>query len=153
MNKKKSGKGFAVVTVITSIAAILICTLVATLGVLDIAEVWPMNSTTYHHYTYTFYNGYDQIIGKYTLIKGEEFIEVIPDQPRDDDYEDSEIKENKIDDENVEYYFIRTHSKYIFNGWDINGDYLPDIIPKKAYFNVDAFPSYRVTTWSEVIYV
>ena len=40
--KKKSGKGFSVVTVIFSIATILICTLIATLGVLDIAAVMPM---------------------------------------------------------------------------------------------------------------
>ena len=50
--KKKSGKGFSVVTVIFSIATILICTLIATLGVLDIAEVMPMYSTYYHKYTY-----------------------------------------------------------------------------------------------------
>ena len=151
--KKKSGKGFSVVTVIFSIATILICTLIATLGVLDIAEVMPMYSTYYHKYTYRFFDSENRLFTKITLIKGEEFNEVIPEQYKEDDYSDSEIKSEKIDDETSLDYFFRTFNSYSFTGWDINGDYLPDIIPKKAYFNVDAFPSYRVTTWSEVIYV
>ena len=118
--KKKSGKGFSVVTVIFSIATILICTLIATLGVLDIAE---------------------------------EFNEVIPEQYKEDDYSDSEIKSEKINDETSVEYFFRTFNSYSFTGWDINGDYSPDAIPKKAYFNIDAYPTYRVASRTEKIYV
>ena len=151
--KKKSGKGFSVVTVIFSIATILICTLIATLGVLDIAEVMPMYSTYYHKYTYRFFDSENRLFTKITLIKGEEFNEVIPEQYKEDDYSDSEIKSEKIDDETFVEYFFRTFNSYSFTGWDINGDYSPDAIPKKAYFNIDAYPTYRVTSRTEKIYV
>ena len=65
-------------TVIFSIATILICTLIATLGVLDIADVMPMYSTYYHQYTYRFFDSENRLFTKITLIKGEEFNEVIP---------------------------------------------------------------------------
>lgn len=147
--KKKNKKGFKIVTIMFSFLTILVCLLVATLGVLDIAEVLPMYDLKIHHYTYIFHDSLNSVIFQRTYKKGESFDGEISEQ-----FKESEVNYNEVTDRDDKIYLETIYSEFTFKGWDINNDGICDLIPQKAYFDVSAYPVFdkKDTVTRELIY-
>ena len=137
-DRKKKKKGFKVITVIFSILMIITCAGVATLGVLDIAEILPLYDVKLHYYNYTFYDYKGEVIKTYKVLKGKSFEGEVPTTSRE-----NEIVEIGKKETDGQIFPIYKETTYTFLGWDINGDKRVDSFPSKTYFSVDANPVFN----------
>ena len=134
MKKRKKIKNnpnkFKTTSIVFGILSIIMCISTATFLILDLFNIVPLDEKFPNYYTYKFFNDAGGLIYKKTILRGEKFDEVVSEPEKGD-----ETKENE-------------RISYTFKGWDINGDKIPDIIPKYAYFNIDARPIYKSHTTS-----
>ena len=136
---KKKKKGFKVITIIFSLLMIITCVGVATLGVLDIAEILPLYDVQLHYYNYTFHDYKGEVIKTYKVLKGKSFEKEAPTTSRENEL--VEVGQKEIDGQIIPIYKEMT---YTFLGWDINGDNRVDSFPSKTYFSVDANPVFKL---------